>query len=210
MPNFACKICLTNRKNGNFSHSKPSTATSLCTFAARYSNCAANLFMDSQDLPTRPDTSPPSPGEHPPTTILSSNATLFWRIFVPIFGTVFLSGLLLAFWLTDADDLYLSYSLMWPRLLVSVVWVAWLLFVSRTLWRLKRVDVDDAHLYVTDYWTTVRYPWHDVVRMEEKKRLGRRVVNFWLKAPGRFGSVISFLPGSVFNDWKKEQSKFNA
>jgi len=29
MPDFDCKICLTNRKNGNSPHSNPSTATSL-------------------------------------------------------------------------------------------------------------------------------------------------------------------------------------
>jgi len=59
------------------------------------------------------------------------------------------------------------------------------------------------HIYVSDYWTTVRYPWTDVETIEEKRRLGRRIVNFVLRAPGRFGQVISFLPGSTFDEWMK-------
>jgi hypothetical protein len=125
-------------------------------------------------------------------------------VFIPIFGTVFLSGLLLTFWLIEEETLYLPYPALWPRLLLLAVWLGWLFFVSRTLWRLKRVDADDTHLYVTNYWHTVRYPWGDVERIEEKRRLGRRVVNFWLRAPGRFGQVISFLPSSFFDEWMKE------
>lgn len=140
----------------------------------------------------------------PKMSILSSNSTLFWRVFVPVFGTVFLSGLLLAFWLTDEEELYLPFSAIWPRYALLLLWLSWLWFVRRTLWRLKRVDADDTHLYVTNYWTTVRYPWHDVERWEEKKRLGRRIVNIWLKAPGRFGQVISFLPGSEYDEWMKK------
>jgi len=162
--------------------------------------------MEKQE-PVPTDTASLSKNGHTKTTILSSNGTLFWRVFVPIFGTVFLTGLLLAFWLTDEEDLYLPVSVQWPRMVLLFLWLGWLFFVRRTLWRLKRVDADDLHLYVTDYWTTVRYPWQDVVRTEEKKRLGRRVVNFWLKAPGRFGQIISFLPGSTYDEWMKENGQ---
>jgi len=162
--------------------------------------------MEKQE-PVSTDTASLSKNGHTKTTVLSSSTTLFWRVFVPIFVTVFFVGLLLAFWLTDEEELYLPISIQWPRIAMLLVWLGWLLFVRRTLWRLKRVDADDLHLYVTDYWTTVRYPWQDVARTEEKKRLGRRVVNFWLKAPGRFGQVISFLPGSTYDDWMKENGQ---
>ncbi len=159
-------------------------------------------MMENQSVP--PDTSKLPSNGNPKTAVLSSNATLFWRVFTPVFGTVFFTGLLLVFWLTDEEDLYLPSSVWLPRFILLAVWAGWVFFVWRTLWRLKRVDVDDTHLYVTNYWSTVRYPWQDVERWEEKRRLGRRVVNFWLKAPGRFGQVISFLPGSYFDEWKKE------
>ncbi len=135
---------------------------------------------------------------------ISSNATLFWRVFTPIFGTVFLSGLLLSFLLIPGEDLYLPFPVLWGRLFVFALWLGWLLLVRRTLWRLKRVDANATHFFVTNYWVTVRYPWTDVEKTEEKIRLGRRIVNLCLRAPGRFGQKISFLPGGRFEEWKKE------
>ena len=46
-----------------------------------------------------------------------------------------------------------------------------------------------------------------IERFEEKKRMGRQVVNFHLKAPGRFGQIISFLPGSGFEEWKSRNEE---
>lgn len=139
----------------------------------------------------------------PKAATLSTSTTLFWRIFVPIFGTVFICGFLFAFWLIDEDDLYLSFPILWLRLFLLTVLICWLWLISRTLWRLKRVDADDTHIYVTNYWTTVRYPWRDVERVAEKRRWGRRIVNLYLRAPGRFGQVVSFLPSSFFDEWMK-------
>lgn len=164
--------------------------------------------MDRQQIPT--DTANLPKNGHSRQIVLSSNLTLFWRIFVPFFGTVFLSGLMLAFLCIDESDLYLPVPVLWARVAVVVLWLSWLLVISRTIWRLKRVDADDTHIYVTNYWTAVRYPWQDIERYEEKKRLGRCVINFKLRAPGRFGDVISFLPGSSFEDWKKRNGEIPA
>lgn len=138
------------------------------------------------------------------TECLSSTATLYWRVFVPIFGTVFLTGLLLSFLLIPEEDLYLPFPLLWARLFVFTLWLGWILLIRRTLWRLKRIDASASHFYVTNYWTTVRYPWLDVEKVEIKHPLGRRVVNLYLRAPGRFGKKISFLPSGRFEAWKKE------
>ncbi|HRI58242.1 MAG TPA: hypothetical protein PK228_00895 [Saprospiraceae bacterium] len=158
--------------------------------------------MENQDL-LPPDTTTLPKNGHPKTVMLSTGTTLFWRIFVPVFVTVFLIGFLAAFWLTDEEELYLPFHVLWPRLLLLAVLAGWLWLMQRTLWRLKRVDADDIHIYVTNYWTTLRYPWHDVESIEEKTRLNRRIVNFRLRAPGRFGQVISFLPSSFFDEWMK-------
>ncbi|MBK9335368.1 MAG: hypothetical protein IPM98_01790 [Lewinellaceae bacterium] len=138
---------------------------------------------------------------------LSSSMTLFWRVFLPVFGTVFFTGLLVALWVTTEEDLYLSYPIWWLRTIVLTIWLVWLFFARTTLWPLKRVDADDAHLYVTNYWLTVRYPWTDVERMDETKKMGRRIAQLHLKAPGRFGQVIKFLPGSRYREWMQEHEK---
>ncbi len=138
------------------------------------------------------------------TECLSSGSTLFWRVFIPIFGTVFLSGLLLTFFLIPGEDLYLPFPILWGRVFITSMWVGWLLLVRFTLWRLQRVDASATHFFVTNYWITLRYPWTEVEKIEEKRPLGRRVVNLHLRAPGRFGQIISFLPGSRLAEWSKE------
>lgn len=160
--------------------------------------------MDNQtDIVT--DTAQLPQNGHTRLTILSSNKTLMWRVFVPVFGTVFFSVLTLAYTLTTDDEAYTPFvPALWAKMLVATLLLGWLYFVRRTLWRLHRVDADDTHLYVTNYWTTVRYPWGDVLRMEEKHPLGRRVVNIHLRAAGRFGQKISFLPGSSYDEWMRE------
>ena len=141
-----------------------------------------------------------------PTECLSTNSTLFWRVFLPIFGTVFLGGLLLTFLLIPGEELYLPFPILWGRLFILALFLGWLFLVSRTLWRLKRVDASATHFFVTNYWVTVRYPWTDVEKIEDKKRMGKRVVQLFLRAPGRFGQKISFLPDGRFDAWKKENN----
>lgn len=155
------------------------------------------------DLP--PDTTQlPKNGQSKPMA-LSSNKTLFWRIFVPIFGTVMLGVLTLAYVFTTDKQVYTpSIPSLWSKALALLLLGGWLYFVWRALWRLHRVDADDMHLYITNYWTTVRYPWTDVKALEEKRRLGQRVVNLHLRAAGRFGQKISFLPGSTYDEWMRE------
>lgn len=158
--------------------------------------------MENQDNLT--DSTPNAPQDSNQTECLSAASTLFWRLFVPLFGTVILSGFLLTFWLIPEDELYLSFPILWARVGVLVLWLGWIWFVRRTLWRLRRVDASATHFYVTNYWTTVRYPWSDLEKWESGKRLGRRVVSFWLRAPGRFGRKISFLPSDRFEEWGDE------
>lgn len=138
------------------------------------------------------------------TECLSASATLFWRIFVPIFGTVFLTGLLLTFWLIPGEELYLPFPVLWGRLFVLALWVLWLVWVRSTLWKLKRIDANSTHLFVTNYWLTARYPWSEVESITESRRLGRRISTIKLRAAGRFGQKISFLPSDRLEVWLEE------
>ncbi len=163
--------------------------------------------MNQEQQPVPTDTARLPGNGHSRQTQLSSNHTLFWRVFVPIFGTVFLAGFLIAFVLTAEDELYLPFPVLWARLGIAAILLAWVLLVRSTVWRLTRLDADDAFIYVTNYWTTVRYPWADVARIDEKKRAGRRIIQLQLRAPGRFGQKISFLPSTHFFDWMAEHQK---
>lgn len=159
--------------------------------------------MDNQEI-LSPDTASLSKNGRAKAIPLSSNTTLFWRVFLPVFGTVLATVFAGAFILIDEEELYLPFSVWWLRGVAILLWLAWFYFVRRILWKLLRVDATDTHLYVTNYWTTVRYPWTDVERTELQKRWGRRVVHLHLRASGRFGKRISFLPGSAYAGWMQE------
>lgn len=141
-------------------------------------------------------------------TALSSNSTLFWRIFIPVFGTVLLSGLFLGIFLSEEGaDRHPLVPLWVVRIVMVLVMALWFWSVKRYFLSLKRIDADDQYLFVTNYWTTVRYPWFDVERIDMTKQLGSPLSLLMLKAPGRFGQAIPFKPASHFQSWMEEQGK---
>ena len=144
----------------------------------------------------------------PKTAHLSSNTTLFWRVFLPVFGSVFVTGLVLSFWLISAEELYISMKSAWTgRSLSALAWFGWIFFLRQTLWRLMRVDADPEHIMVTNYWTTVRYKWSDVEAINNGTILWKKVKVIRLKASGRFGQNIHFLPGTYFEPWMEGHVK---
>jgi hypothetical protein len=163
--------------------------------------------MDQLDQSTPLPALEPTPDANAGTVGLSSNATLFWRIFIPVFGTVFVTGLLLAYWLIDPNDLYTSLPVIVIRLMMLGIWLLWLLLVWKTIWKLKRLDANEQFLFVTNYWVSVRYPWSDIEKIESFRRAGRSLRRIHLKAPGRFGRTMVFLPGRHFSAWMEEHGK---
>jgi hypothetical protein len=131
--------------------------------------------------------------------LLSSTATLFWRLFVPVFGTVMIAMLTVVLWILPDDELYLSFPAIWARTGATVVLAVWVWFVSNTFLKLYRVDATDEHVFVTNYWKTARYNWSDVEKCTESRRMGRRIAHIHLKGAGRFGQKISFLPTAEFD-----------
>lgn len=136
------------------------------------------------------------------SVVLSSNTTLIWRIFLPAFATVFLLGFLALFWIGTSPDEYGNPRILWRyRIISAAVFGLWLWVLYRFIWPLKRIEADDAFVYVCDYWHTVRYPWTDVVSMEQGRRMGFQIVRMQLASEGRFGNAIRFLPGGQFQRW---------
>lgn len=133
--------------------------------------------------------------------LLSSNATLFWRVFMPVFSVVFLGGIVVAHWLTPAEDLYpRKFPVAEIRIGLTVLWALLLALIYRTIWRIKRVETDGQFVYVSNYWITVRYPFDSVSHVFLGKKIGRRIARMHLKAPGRFGDTIRFLPSRQAKD----------
>lgn len=149
-----------------------------------------------------------TPGPITKVTQMSSNSTLFWRVFIPVFGTVMLSGFMVGFFLSEEDESHNPLmSPMISKVLMLTIMLFWFWLVKRSFLPLKRIDTDNQYLFVTNYWTTVRYPWNDVDRIEMKKQFGRPLYVLCLKATGRFGQTIPFKPSSHLKTWLSEQGK---
>lgn len=126
---------------------------------------------------------------------ISSNLTLFYKFFIPtfiltLFGAVTLAALILK-----------NVSIP-TKLTITVVYILVLLIMAFTLLRLKRVELDEDFVYVTNYFRHFRYPHHNIEKIIEKDyRLFRTATIYFVKS-GTFGKTATFLPsGSLYNDF---------
>lgn len=123
---------------------------------------------------------------------ISSNATLFFTLFVPTFWLVFFGAFSLAVFIYDSEyygNIPGTY-MRWGSLLFYIGGAA---FIYLTLLRLKRVEISTDHLYVTNYFRHRRYPLADVVSVKTRDYGLFKLGTAELKAAGTFGKKIRFL-----------------
>jgi hypothetical protein len=132
---------------------------------------------------------------------VSSNLTLALVVFLPFFWTAFFLGLTIALWAYPFD--YYG-AIPGPALRVGAVFFVlsgWLSFYY-TVFRLKRVEVDEQYLYVTNYLKHVRYPHHQVAGIKLLHWGLFRTIQITLKTSGTFGKSFAFLPtGRAFESF---------
>ena len=125
---------------------------------------------------------------------LSSNTTLFFKIFLPVFWTSIILALTLVSWLEDPDDfkgINLS-SLRYGTLFLLLTTVA---IIAVVLWPLKRVETDGDKVYVSNYFRTAYYHWStDVLALHEDRILLLRIATIELNGVGSFGRKLRFIP----------------
>ena len=123
---------------------------------------------------------------------VSSNLTLFYKFFVPVFWTVFFGAVTLAVLLTDY-----AYVGNIPRgtfqLLVVAFFLSGVLLFAFTLLRLKRVEMSPDFVYVTNYFKNFRYPYQNIEKLEINRFLLFYIATLHLRQAGSFGRKITFV-----------------
>lgn len=123
---------------------------------------------------------------------ISSNATLFLKIFIPTIWLVFFGLFSIAVLISEV-----SYFGPVPALWMKTGLVAFLLlgflFFYFTFFRLKRVELDELYVYASNYFKTARYPYHNVEKITERDLGLFHIVWIYLKVPGQFGKKLTFL-----------------
>ncbi len=123
---------------------------------------------------------------------ISSNWTLFLKIFLPTFWMVFFGALTIGLWMVNTP--YFGNIPAMPfKLGMTVFFLAGTAGLYFTLMQLLRVDLDEKHLFVSNYFKTYRYPFTDIENIVERDIGFFHLVRIQLKGKGRFGSRISFL-----------------
>ncbi|NJC26074.1 hypothetical protein [Neolewinella antarctica] len=136
---------------------------------------------------------------------LSSNATLFLKLFVPVFWTTILAALTIVAWFVR-DNLFegsLLTSFRYGTLFALVLAVISFLVL---LWPLKRVETDGEKVYVSNYFRTAFYRWdQDVESFTETRFLFFRFATIRLNGVGSFGRKMRFLVDkSLLDNFKEE------
>lgn len=137
-------------------------------------------------------------------TQVSSNLTLFYRLFLPVFFAVFVGALVAFLWL-NPSEYYANVRGSTVRYAFTGFFLAVVLLIAFTVWRLRRVEMSREWVYVTDYFRQARYPWSNVARVVETPLGLARVVNVYFHEPGTFGRRATFVAsGSRWRLFKDE------
>ena len=125
---------------------------------------------------------------------LSSPLTFFWKfVSTPLLAGCFILVLAVGWsggW-KHRDGTPVSGGEIAIAIICQTATFAWLVFLSA---RLKRVEVDDGTLYLSNYVTEIRVPLSEVIDVTESGTLKWFLVGIDLRNPTAFGQHIDFRP----------------
>jgi len=135
---------------------------------------------------------------------VSTSLTLFLKIFFPVFWIVFFAAFTFAVWDLDRGS-FGGIPIGSFRIGVSIFLLIGIALLYWSVMRLKRVEMDDKYVYVTNYFKNFKYPWHNISKLEERDFIVFRTIHLRLKEPGEFGKRITFVASRrKFNAFIKE------
>ena len=134
---------------------------------------------------------------------VSSNLTIVLKLFLPTFWIVFFGAFTII--VLFARNAYFGQIPAVPFKIGTVLfYLSGLAMFYFTLIKLKRVELGDEHVYVTNYFKHLKYPYRDIEKIEDSSIGFFQTATIWLKAPGTFGSRVTFVvsPANYDHFWK--------
>lgn len=126
---------------------------------------------------------------------ISSNFTLFWKLFFPSFFTSILClfGLVLLFVNNDDFDIFYTNT---AKYIYAICSLAIIFLMYKKLFSFHRVEFDEEYFYISNYFKTIRIAHEGIESISISKIFGL-TAKVHLKQEGRFGKTIRFLPYSL-------------
>ena len=124
---------------------------------------------------------------------VSTNLTLFYKIFLPSFWIVFFSSFGVYVWFFNTGDIG-SMNASTFKIVYLLFFLTFIGLFLYTIMRLKRVEMDGKSIYVTNYFKHYQYPYSNIEKIVEAPFPFLRVVTIYFKKEGHFGEKIFFIP----------------
>lgn len=123
---------------------------------------------------------------------ISSNSTLFWKIFLPTFWFTFYGVFTIALWTYKGPEqgLFLNKEF---RLGLTIFYAVGSFLIYFTVLQVKRVEYKEEYFYVTNYFRTIKIPF-DLIRYIDKTSytiFRRGKVYLYKETP--FGKSFTFI-----------------
>ncbi len=125
---------------------------------------------------------------------ISTNLTLLYKFFIPTFFLAFFGAFTL-----------ISFTLGMPllaRVIIVAIFLGSAALFYFTVLQLKRVEIDEQFIYVTNYFKHFRYSLDSVEKIVERDLLLFRIATIHLHQAGSLGRKLVFVPsGSLYNEF---------
>ena len=126
---------------------------------------------------------------------ISSSFTLFLFMFVPVFWLVFFGAFAIASFVYSDEMAFFQTT--GYKIGIVIFYITGAFFLYFTLLRLKRVEIDESFVYVTNYFKTYRYPFHNIESVTETNLLLFKLCTIRFGEKGSFGRKIHFLESRI-------------
>ena len=125
---------------------------------------------------------------------ISSNLTMLLKLFIPTLWIAFFGLFTLATLISTPETSIISNS--YFKMGVPIFFISGCTILYFTLMRLKRVDMDENFMYVSNYFKTFRYTYPSIEKIIERDFLLFYTIHVHLKESGEFGKKIVFISRS--------------
>ncbi|MEM9886923.1 MAG: hypothetical protein AAF849_13605 [Bacteroidota bacterium] len=125
-------------------------------------------------------------------TRLSSNWTLFYKFFLPTFWIVFVGACVAATWAMNISFVAGIQSTIFG-IVLTVFYVLGIFLFYLFSMRLKRVEIDENYIYITNYFKNYRYPHIDIDYIQEPTLPVFSAAKLYLKSAGSLGKEIKYI-----------------
>lgn len=123
---------------------------------------------------------------------LSSNLTIILRMFIPLVYIVFFGCVIAgSFLITVNDSPFLANPVI--RFGMLGTYILFITLAYFTFMKLKRVDANDEHIIVSNYFKTFRYTWDSIKKMTTINLILFDIIYIHYHEKTAFGKRVFFL-----------------